>query len=129
MLSEFKFCKQYSEDAYDLSTATVFISLLKDIRNHLLCSQSTRAIYVAMAEKFFLRSKKDIQDICKKPTDEDFLSYVCSNWPTFNSCLDFGEEDSLIWGMVVKQEAQKTNEINIFSDLILLVELSAVSTV
>jgi hypothetical protein len=62
---EFKFRKQ--RNAYDLSTATEFISLLADIRNHLLRSQSTRAIYFAMAEKFFLRSKKEVRDISKKP--------------------------------------------------------------
>jgi len=80
-----------------------------------------------MAEKFFLRSKGDVQDICTKPTDEDFLSYVRSNWPTFRSCSDFGEEGRLIWGSVVKGKAQMTNEINIFSDLVMLVELSGVS--
>lgn len=84
-----------------------------------------------MAKKFFLRSKKDVQDVCKEPTDDDFLSYVDSNWPIFHSCLTFGEtsEHSLIWGSVVKGEARKTNEINIFSELVLLIELSAVSTV
>jgi len=126
-LPEFKFRKQ--KDAYDLSTAKEFILLLSNIRNHLLRSQSTRAIYVAMAVKFFLRSKKEVQDICTMPTDEDFLSYVRSNWPAFKSCLDFGDEDYLIWGSVIKGEAKMRNEINIFSDLVMLVELSVVSTV
>lgn len=82
-----------------------------------------------MAKKFFSQSKKEVQDICKQPTDEDFLSYISSNWPTFRSCHFEEEEDSLIWGSVVEGEARKTNEINIFSELVLLVELSAVSTV
>ncbi len=56
-----------------------------------------------------------------------FLSYVQSNWPTFKYSRDLEEEDTLTWGWVAKQEARKTNEINILSKLVESAE-HAVST-
>ena len=85
---------------------------------HLLQSQSTRAIYVEMAKKFFLRSAKDIKAICTEPTDDHFLSYIHSHWPTFKSSKDLQQEHSLTWGQVLKHEARKKNEIHILSMLV-----------
>jgi hypothetical protein len=104
--------------AFDLATANKFVSLLDTIRRHLLRSKSTRAIYVAMAKEFYSRTTNDVRALCNEPTDDDFLSYVRSNWPTFKSCLELeaeAEEGNLTWGCVHKGESKKTNMINILS--------------
>lgn len=115
-------------DNFDLTQAKGFASLLADIQSHLLQFQSTRAIYVAMAKEFYSASEKDVKELCSKPTDDDFLSYVQSHWPEFRSFGGLKGANTLIWGWIQKNETQKTNKINILSDIVKSAELSTVST-
>jgi hypothetical protein len=75
-----------------------------------------------MGKKFFSALPNDMKANCREPTDEDFLSYVSSHWPTFNALPGPGKD--LEWGWVEKG-VQKTNEINILSDIVVSAEISA----
>ena len=82
-----------------------------------------------MANEFYSRTTSNLRGLCNKPTDDDFLSYVHSSWPTFKSCLEFGaEEGTLMWGSVYKHEAQQTNVVNISSNLVKAAEQAVSST-
>jgi len=81
-----------------------------------------------MAKEFYSHTTNNLRGLCNEPTDDDFLSYVRLNWPTIKSCLELeAEEGTLVWGCVYKQEPQKTNVINILSNLVQAAE-QAVST-
>lgn len=108
--------------AITLQNTPFFVSLLEDIRNHLLISKSMRLIYASMAEKFFVTLGAEVRKGFNKPTERDFYHYVFYKWPTFNS-FQAPASGEIPWGWVGKGHLEP-NEVNILSNI---VESAAVS--
>lgn len=117
---------RHERGAINLRQAKKFVSLLNDIRNHLLQSESTRAIFVSMAEKFFSALPQEVQKAFEEPTDGDFYDYIFSTWPRFSAFNAQPVAHDLILGWVQKGEYEP-NEINILSSIVESAE-SAVRT-
>ena len=127
MASTFRF--KEGPSTTKLSEAKIFVSLLKAIRHHLLCSKSTRALFVKVARDFFLALPSDVQTRFTKPTDWDFYQYVFANWPmfgTFETPHWVTSKTGLLWGRVTKG-AHQGNKIYIVSSIVGSTE-TAVST-
>lgn len=89
-------------------------------------SESTRAIYIAMADMSLTALPQDVRETFSKPSDQDFLNYVTSEWPTFSSFTEIGSTLPVTWGFV-EMGAQEPHKVNILSDIVVSAE-SAVST-
>jgi len=110
------FTFRHEENAIKLQQSSLFVSLLKDIRSHLLDSKTTRAVYVSVADQFFHALRAEVQEIFTKPTDQDFYNYIFSNWPTFSS-FKAQTSNQITWGRVQKGHLEP-NEVNILSSIV-----------
>jgi hypothetical protein len=108
-------------NAVKLHEINFFVSLLEDIRNHFLISESTRLVYASITEQFFLALDPTFRGNLKRPTQQDFYDYIFYNWPTFSSYrVPCGGID---WGWVGKGD-HELNEINISSDVVISAAVS-----
>jgi hypothetical protein len=109
-------------NAIKLQEIPFFVSLLEDIRNHLLLSESTQIIYATIAEQFFFALDPAIRDKLRKPTRQDFYNYVFYHWPTFSSYQP-PFAGGVLWGWVGKGDLEP-NEVNISSDIVMSAAVS-----
>lgn len=119
-----EFKSKHDDDTVDLSTARNFRSLVEALREHLVSSKSTRLSYVSMAKNIHMELPHDIQLVTTPPNDDDFLSFLKSDWPTFRSRR--ARKNKIRWGYVQKGEG-KSHTIRILSSIVESAE-SAVST-
>jgi len=110
-------------NAVKLHEIDFFVSLLEDIRNHFLISESTQLVYVTIAEHFFHHFDPTLWGNLKRLTQRDFYDYIFYKWSTFNSYWAPCTLGGIDWGWVGKG-GHKPNEINISSDVVVSVAVS-----
>jgi hypothetical protein len=108
---------RHERDAVKLHEIEFFVSLLEDIRNHLLISESTRLVYTLIAEQFFLALDPTLRGNLERPTRRDFYDYIFYKWPTFSSYRAPCTLGGIDWGWVGKED-HELNEIHIASDVV-----------
>jgi len=110
-------------NAVKLHEIDFFVSILEDIRNHFLISESTRLVYASIAEQFFLALDPTLRGNLKRPTQRDFYNYIFYKWPTFSSYRAPCTLGGINWGWVGKGD-NEPNEINIASDVVVSAAVS-----
>jgi hypothetical protein len=102
------------------------VRLLTGIRDHLSKSQSTRAIYLAMAKEYFESLPSATQQESKIPDDQDYKDFIDCNWPKIKTFISTGRKRKVRWGYVCKGY-ESPHTIHILSDIVVSAE-KAVST-